>query len=89
MFLMILNCFVPELNLPFFPYLPPNNPPKLVLLHAFHKTMPSTEWKFVGGTGIVRPEDKPAPHDPGFTESLFYYNFVILFYLKDGEGAMT
>lgn len=39
--------------------------------------------------GVVRPRDKPAPHDPGLTESLFHYNFVIVSYLKDGEGAMT
>lgn len=28
-------------------------------------------------------------HDPGLMRSLLHYNFVILSYLKDGEGAMT
>lgn len=43
----------------------------------------------MGGAGVVRPRDKPTPHDPGLTKSLFHYNFVIVSYLKDGEGAMT
>lgn len=43
----------------------------------------------MGGTGVVRSGNKPAPHDPGLTESLFHYNFVIVSYLKDGEGAVT
>lgn len=42
-----------------------------------------------GGTGVIKPRDKPAPHDPGLTESLFDYNFVIVSYLKDSERAMT
>lgn len=47
------------------------------------------ESRLRGVARFVRPGDKAAPHDSGLTESPFHYNFVILSYLKDGEGAVT
>lgn len=39
-FIMVLNCFVPGLNLPFHPYLLCSTPPKLLFFQALNMTQP-------------------------------------------------